>query len=426
MQEEFFSTLLQETYKMSNRDFTRNRKQSFGNTLLLMVNFLTKSLSLEIENFVRYLKRDIASAMPFTKSAFVQCRKKISPDVFRHLSALLINEFYADNSGVKLLESFRILAVDGSRITLPMTQELERCYGKTKNQSDTYVIQAKVSILYDVLNNFVLDGSLSNVSIGEREMALKHLEHCKKGDLLIYDRGYPAFDFIFEHQQRGFDYLMRVKTDFNGVTKSFIESGKKSEIVEIHPGKNTKPYVRISQKKPSLKVRMIRIELPGGQTELLITSLLESQKYTPSFFKELYFRRWKIETFYDEFKNKLKIEHFSGYSHQSILQDFFAALFISNVQTLIVGELSEEIEENNLNKKYDYKINTNLSYGFMKDRIITMFIKKQNIEKALEELKELFKNHLVPIRPNRSNKRNVGKYRNRTKPKITKNQKDAL
>ncbi|MCD1118739.1 IS4 family transposase [Chryseobacterium sp. C-17] len=411
---------------MKDKDFTRNRKQSFASTLLLMVNFLTKSLSLEIENFVRYLKIEITNTKPFTKSAFVQARKKISPKVFRHLSNLLVREFYTDNSGVALLEGFRILAVDGSRITLPITQELEGQFGRTTNQSDTYVIQAKVSVLYDVLNNFVIDGDLSPISIGEREMALKHLQHCKIGDLLIYDRGYPSFDFIFEHHQRGLDYLMRVKTDFSSVTKSFMKNGKTSEIVEINPGKNTKPYVKVSQKKPSLRVRIIRIELPNGQTELLITSLLENKKYTPLFFKKLYFKRWKIETFYDEFKNKLKIEHFSGYSYQSIMQDFFAALFVSNVQTLIIGDLNEEIKEMNLNKRYDYKINNNLSYGFMKDRIVGMFLKKQNTQDILEELKQLFKKHLIPIRPDRSNKRNVGKYRNRIKPKTTKNQKDTL
>jgi hypothetical protein len=62
----------------------------------------------------------------------------------------------------------------------------------------------------------------------------------------------------------------------------------------------------------------------------------------------------------------------------------------------------------------------------MKNRIIKMFLKKQNIEEVVEELKGLFKNHLIPIRPNRSNKRDVGKYRNRIKPKVSKNQKDAL
>ena len=108
------------------------------------------------------------------------------------------------------------------------------------------------------------------------------------------------------------------------------------------------------------------------------------------------------------------------------MQDFFVAFFVSNVQTLIIKDLNEEIKELNKNKKYDYKVNTNLSYGFMKDRIVSMFLKKQNMQNVLEELKRLFKKHLVPIRPDRSNKRNIGKYRNRIKPKVTKNQKDAL
>lgn len=426
IQKEFFSADLRERYRISNRDFTRNRKQSFANTLLLMAIFLNKSLSLEIQNFIVHLKKDIVNIVPFTKSAFVQCRKKVSPDVFRHLSGLLVDEFYIENPGVERLEGFRILAVDGSRITLPHTQELAQCYGRTTNQSDTFVVQAKVSVLHDVLNNIVVDGSLSNVSVRDREMALAHLQHCRTGDLIIYDRGYPSFDFMNAHHQLGLDYLMRVKTDFSGVTRSFVQSGAMSAIVEIGPGKNTKPYVRSDQRKPSLKVRIIGVGMPGGQTEPLFTSLPENKKYDTLFFKELYFKRWKIETLYDELKNQLKIEHFSGYSHHGMLQDFHAALFVSNVQTIIVGDLKEELELRGGDKKYDYKVNTNLSYGFMKDKITRMFLNGQNMEGTIEELKNLFKKNLVPVRPNRSNERNIGKYKNRSKPIVPKNQKDAL
>lgn len=45
------------------------------------------------------------------------------------------------------------------------------------------------------------------------------------------------------------------------------------------------------------------------------------------------------------------------------------------------------------------------------------------MEQPLKELKQLFKENLVPIRPNRSFKRNLGKYRSRIKPKVAKNQK---
>ena len=286
----------------------------------------------------------------------------------------MIEEFYTDNDeSIKLWNGFRVLAVDGSRLSLPDTQELEKTYGKTKNQSETGVVQARISVLYDVLNKFAIDGCLSPLSTAEGILALSHLVFSKKGDLIIYDRGYPSFNLIYEHFDRGIDFLMRVKVGFSHVTREFNESGLDSDIVIIHPGKNTKFSNKPYSKDIFKEVRLVKVELASGEVEVLITSLIDSEKYPNSIFKDLYFLRWGVETFYDELKNKIKAEHFSGYSQHSIIQDFYAALFVSNVQSLIVGEINDELAEEFTENKYQYKVNSNLSYGFLKDRIITLF-----------------------------------------------------
>lgn len=416
---------------MNERDFSRNRKLSFPSTLLLMMNFLKRSLSLEIEDFISFLSKK-ADGLPlikqFTKSAFVQGRKKIAPEVFKRLSSVLTDEFYNDNpEGVKTWNGLRLLAVDGSFITLPKTKELEAVYGQTKNQTELYVVQAAASVLYDVLNLYAIDGILTTKDIGERKLALGHLDCCNKGDLVIYDRGYPSYDLIYEHYKRELNFLIRVRSDFNTAAKVFLESGKHSQIIEIFTGlKSTDLLDKEYAGKTPLTVRIIRVELPGGEVELLISSLLDNKKFKTKCFKELYFKRWKVETFYDELKNKLKVEHFSGYSNQSILQDFYAALFVSNIQTLIVGELQDELDQEPQGGKYNYKVNASLSYGFMKNRIIDLFFSKQNMEDIIKELKVLFKKHMIPIRPNRSNKREIAKYKRRERPKVMKNYKDTI
>lgn len=393
-----------------------------------MVNFLTKSLSLEIVNFVSHLKSRLGrNQSAFTKSAFIQARNKVSPDVFLYLIKRLNDEFYTDNSNVKLiLNGYRVLAVDGTCITLPTTKELEDLYGKSTNQNQAYSVQARASVLYDLSNRMALNSILSHIDIGERELALKQLSHCKKGDLVIYDRGYPSYDLFHEHYEKNVAFVVRAKSNFNSVASEFLKSGKTSQVVEFFPGKRMDLTDKTYTKNTPLKVRLIRIELPGGEIELLITSLTDSQKYKHSIFKELYFRRWKIETYFDELKNKLGIEHFSGYSNQSILQDFYAAIFVSNLQSLIVAELAEELQEKGNDTKYSYKVNTALSYGFMKDRILTVFFKKGDMNPIITELKNLFRGNLVPIRPERSNPRNVWKYKVRMKPKVTKNQKSTV
>lgn len=429
LREVIFSKEIILDYRMKEQDFTRKRKQPFGGVLLFMFNLLRKSLIVEIDNFMQYLnlKVDSDSIQNFTSSAFVQKRKKINPNVFKYLSQVIIENAYVEsNTTIKLFNGFRILAVDGSKITLPYTEELKKEFGESKNNTSTVVVQAKSSVLYDVLNHIVLDSSLENLEKGERELALVHSSQWKKNDLIIYDRGYPSYDFKYEHIKLGIDYLIRTKTTHSKMVKHFVSSGKKSIITEVFPQEKHSFEGKDYNKNTGIKVRLVRIDLPSGEIEILMTSLLDSQKYPANMFKELYFLRWGIETFYDELKNKLKVEYFTGYSKISIQQDFFCAIFISNLQSIIVNDLQEELDIKNKGKKYDQKINTNLSYGFLKNRILELLFKEAPLEQVFSDLESLFLKNTIPIRPNRNNKREVGKYRNRIRPLVLKNQKDTI
>lgn len=404
MREAIFSEQLALEFKTNERDFTRDRKQPFSTILLFMFNLLRRSLAAEIDGFVHYLNDRLSAvkAQRFTPSAFTQNRKKINPAVFRRLSDIIIENLYtADNDALKRMRGLRILAADGSRITLPCTAALKRRYGATKNQSETEIVQARASVLYDVLNGVVLDAVLGHLSEGERELALRHHHRWEKNDLVIYDRGYPSYEFISEHIQLQTNCLIRVKATYSfTAVKDFIASGKRSMVTAIYPREKQSFKNKAYDKNSGLQVRLLRIDLPGGEPEILITTLLNSQKYPANLFKELYFLRWGVETFYDELKNKLKAEHFTGYSEISIQQDFFCAIFISNLQSVMVNDTAEELAEQNQHRKYKYKVNNNLSYGFLKNRILELLYKQAPLDSIFQELEALFLAHTVPIRNN--------------------------
>ena len=429
LREAIFSDEIILEYRMNKTDFSRRRKQPFGGMLLFMVNFLKKSLVIEIDSFVNFLnsKSNLISVKKFTKSAFVQKRMKINPSVFKYLSQVIIENTYIEsNTTIKRFYGFRILSVDGSKLTLPNTEELKNEFGESKNQTNTGVVQARISVLYDVLNLLVLDSEMDNLKICERTLALRHSIQWKKNDLIIYDRGYPSYDFKYEHIKAEIDYLIRVKTSHSKIVQCFVDSGEKSIVTEIYPQEKHSFMGKDYNKNSPLKVRLVRIDLPSGEVEVLMTSLLDSEKYPTKIFKELYFMRWGVETFYDELKNKLKVGCFTGYSKISILQDFFCAIFISNLQSIIVNDLQDELNLKNHKTKLNYKINGNLSYGFLKNRVLELLIKEASLENIFKELQDLFIQNTIPIRPNRNNKRNVGKYRARIKPQVLKNQKDAI
>ncbi len=138
LKEVIFSKEIILKYRNNETDFTRKRKQPFGQMLLFMFNLVKKSLVIEIDNFVEFLnsKTESKDLKDFTKSAFVQKRLKINPEVFNHLSEVIVeNTYVAGNSSIKFFKGFRLLAVDGSKITLPYSEDLKIVFGESKNNT---------------------------------------------------------------------------------------------------------------------------------------------------------------------------------------------------------------------------------------------------------------------------------------------------
>lgn len=52
------------------------------------------------------------------------------------------------------------------------------------------------------------------------------------------------------------------------------------------------------------------------------------------------------------------------------------------MQLIILNDLEEELKVKNQNTKLDYKINTNLSYGFLKNRILELLFKEAPLEEV--------------------------------------------
>ena len=411
-------------YRLGEKNFTRNRKLFFDVLILFLLNMPKRTLAFELHTFFTFLKERTNKIISVSTSAFTQSRKKLSPDVFVGINKVLLQEYYTDNDErLKYWKGHRLLAIDGSRATLPQTEELKSEYGVCNNQNKTDdVVQARISVLYDVLNELVLDGILSSLRTGEITLAHEHIKLIKEKDIVILDRGYPSFQLAFEILENKADFLFRCKYDFNNLTKQFMASDKQEAIVEIAPGKN-KVFKNPDLTKDSrINVRLIKVSLESGETELLMTSLIDQDVYPYTEFKKLYFTRWKVETFYNRIKNILIVENFSGITKHAILQDFYCALFITNVQSLIIEEAQSKVDEKTSGRKYNYKVNSSIPLGLMKYKILDLFTNK-GAQITLVELEKLLVQHTIPIREGRRYKRGVGKYRKRKTPPMFKNRK---
>ena len=368
--------------------------------------------------FKSYNHKEISEQFA-TQSAFSQARLKIKPGAFKELGNDCIDHFYA-NYPIKKWKGFRLIAIDGSEAFLPKTEETIDKFGQyTTNFMNKTVVLARMSKAYDVLNKINIDAKLVNRKIGEHTLAKQHLEHCGKGDLLLFDRGYPSFDLFRKTLASGCHFCSRVAVSNWSVAKELVESGKKEIIAEINPGNDLKrKYKKQDIDVEAIKCRFVCVELPSGEKEVLITSLLDTEKYPHVIFKELYHLRWDIEESYKKDKHRLQLENFSGKTIIAIYQDFYANILMSNITSILSSCLDDEIDRKTNKTKYKYQLNITTALAKVKETIALIFT-RPNIMELIKRLVHMFLSNLSPVRPNRSFERRKDKRKRYHKNYLT-------
>ncbi|MBC7193858.1 MAG: transposase, partial [Marinobacter sp.] len=98
-------------------------------------------------------------------------------------------------------------------------------------------------------------------------------------------------------------------------------------------------------------LRLVRVDLPGGTTEVLATSLLDAQAFPAADFADLYHRRWGIETDYRRLKQTLNLENFSGRSPRAVQQDLHARVLLKNLALLMQTLQQPDIDRRHAHRK---------------------------------------------------------------------------
>jgi hypothetical protein len=376
----------------------------------ILVLILKKSVT-NIQNSVNIFFDKISDNLETASaSAYSQARLKLSHTAFIELNDVLVDDYY-ENNKYKKYKGHRVLATDGSKIELPDNKEIKEKYGKIKinttSKRDEYC-SGLVSSLFDCLNHIVIDSKLSNIKKSEQNLALKHLEKTEKNDLIIYDRGYLSYELFAKIIMEKRFFLCRTPSKrFKKVTE-FMKEDCFDKIVELEkPKHKNKKYKELPEK---IKVRLVKVILESGEIEILITNLLNNKKYKTEEFSYLYWLRWEVETFYGIIKNRLNLENFSGETLESVEQDFYSTIFVSNLETLLTEDANKELEERSKNNKNKLKVNKTVSFNTIKRNIIELFFEKDtDLKTLMKKLKNEFKQSATPIRPGRKYERKKGK-----------------
>ena len=395
-------------YKARKGDFTRigsknGKGLSFKNIILMQLNGLDYSYRTELDEFFNPSLKRSPHDIP-SPAAFCLGRKKVKHEVFIELNANFRDSIYR-NIIVKDWHGYRLIAVDGSSVHVPDTDENVEYFGGIYAASGNGQIcpKARISFAYDPLNRMLIDARMAPYHTSEDELARLHLEGASPNDLNLYDRGYASYRLFRLHEDHGVHYCARLPVDlFTTLTEPFLASKCNDTVVEYAPSANA----LAACKKDGLsvapvKIRLIKVVLNTGEIEVLATNVFDKRICVKSF-KALYHLRWSVEEEYKRLKCRAEIEAFSGELREFVFQDFYADILRLNISAQVAMPARQKLLKAGVKDKHLHA--PNMSYAFSKLTLVletTMFSNEDKLSLLLKNLTESLCRGSEPIRPGR-------------------------
>ena len=383
-------------------DFTRNYKLPFKKTILTIVMMGGLNLNRELLRVFNY-----NTYVP-TASAFVQQRDKILPEAF----SFLFREFTDSLPQTKGFNGYDLYAVDGSDITIYRNPKDISTYIQNGENAKGYNL-LHINALYDLQNRLYKDFIVQKAAEKNETKALMEMANrliSKRKPIILGDRGYESYN-VFAHLEKfGLKYAIRVKD----IRSTGILSGLKLPDGEFDVDismKLTRRQTKEVKRNPDkykivpstttfdhfdrdgfcqISFRVVRFKLKTGEYEVIITNLSRDE-FPPEKIKELYNKRWGIETSFRKLKYTIGLSALHARKADSILQEIAARMLMYNFCEVIVTNIIIQ----NKDRKYHYQVNFTTAAAICLKFFRCRGAKPPNVTALIMKC-------ILPIRPDRS------------------------
>ena len=410
---------LSECVRAPDKDFARNRKLPYEKMILSLLTMEGTSLKNELLRQFGY-HCDIASS-----SAFVQQREKILPAAMEKL----FYSFVAETDVPLGFKGFRLIAVDGSDIQMPTNLNDADSLIQTCEGRKPYNL-LHLNALYDLQAHTYVDAIVQKKHASSENGALTNMVDRSEitGDvILIADRGYESYNNMAHIQEKGWKYLIRIK-DFqqynSGILHGFefpnqeefdidinltVTRKQTNKIKELLKDKNhyrkiahskTFDYLPKTSRKAdpavmyAIPFRIVRFPVSENAYEVVVTNL-DKKDFPSELLKQLYAKRWGIETSFRDLKYTIGLLHFHSKKVEHILQEIYARLIMYNFSELITSHVIIEKK----NRKHEYKANFSVAAHICREFLLGI--------NTPPDIEALIARYITPIRPGRSRPRDM-------------------
>ena len=389
------------------KDFTRNRKMGFNDTILLL---LTMEADCIKEELYRYFGRNTNAP---SKAAFYKQRKKLNEEAL----ANLLRMFNTKLSKKLYNGKYQFIACDGSAVDIFRNPDDPDTFFEPNGKSTRGFNQVHINAFYSIL-----DRRFTNLVMQPGRKRNEYSAFCEMVDaagcdgpptIYFADMGYASYNnfaHVIENEQfflircndkrlkgilgRPIEDLKEVDCHVDRILTRTQSKKKRSrtdlsECYRFICKACPMDYIDDAHPEYDISLRVVRFEIEPGSYENIITNLPDIE-FDFEDFKDLYHMRW--ENSFRDLKYPLCLKAFHSKKYEYVVQEIWARAILHNFSSEIIANV--EIKQRDT--KYEYQANFAEAFKTCRD-----FLRIHDGVTEME-VEDLIAQNIEPIRPGRT------------------------
>lgn len=328
-----------------------------------------------------------------------KARKRLPLRIWQGVDQWIDSEIEKEFGKEALWRGHRLIGIDGTCVSMSDTQELQKTFGRTQSKyGPSRFPVARVVFGFTLNTQITVSHSINHYQTSEQALLQNMLKDFNKGDLIICDRHFAGANLYVQYQKADLEFITPLHQRQNVNRLNKIKKQSPDDFLVELP--LTKKHLTEDPGLPeSITVRLLKLQtkIRGRTTTLwLVTSLLNTQDYPAQEVKDLYKKRWKVETLIEEIKIWLGSDVLRSKTAEGIHKELYARIVAGNLIHWLILKAAKKHHQNS--ERISITAATRLIHCYS-------FKMSEAPEKRLpdlyEELLDKIARSIVPYRPNR-------------------------
>jgi len=282
---------------------------------------------------------------PVAKSALPQARQRLGDGPLEYLFGASALAWSRRSIDAHRYKGLGVYVVDGTTQRVPDTAENWKAFGGSEGNG------ARAGSAYPTVRLVALMAARSHVlaamcfdayEVGEVTLARRLWDELPPNSLTLVDRNFLIAADLNRLTGDGSNRHFMTRAKSNTQLRTVKRLGRNDALVEIELSTATR------RREPELPekwmARAITYQRKGFKPSILLTSLVDAEKYPARELVELYHERWEIELAYDEIKTHMlaREEAIRSRTPQGVRQELWAIGLAYNLVRVEMERVADE------------------------------------------------------------------------------------